>query len=83
MRFRYTDEMTLDDGAKLDSITYTDLTVGYNPSFANEALTITLGINNLFDQDPPVCFPCGVIGMSITSHGLPGRYGYLRLTYQN
>ena len=80
--FRWVDEMTLDSGAKLDSAVFTDLQVRYNPEFLDDALTLTVGFNNLFDEDPPVCFPCGVIGLSTVSHDLPGRVGYLRVTYQ-
>ena len=41
-----------------------------------------VGLNNLFDEDAPVCFPCGVIGMSQVVHDLPGRIGYARATYR-
>ena len=82
LAFRWTDEMTLANGNKLDSVMFTDLRVTYRPAFADDALTLALGLNNLLDEDPPVCFPCGVIGMSIVSHDLPGRVGYLRATYQ-
>ncbi len=80
--FRWVDEMVLDGGAKLDSVLFTDLQVRYNPEFLDDALTVAVGFNNLFDEDPPVCFPCGVIGLSTVSHDLPGTVGYLRVTYQ-
>ena len=38
--------------------------------------------NNVLDEDPPVCFPCGVIGLSTVAHDLPGRVGYLKVSYQ-
>lgn len=82
MAFRWVDEMTLDGGTKVESVMFTDLRVAYRPRFADDALTIALGFNNVFDEDPPVCFPCGVIGMSTVSHDLPGRIGYLRVSYQ-
>ncbi|NNG12060.1 MAG: TonB-dependent receptor, partial [Halobacteria archaeon] len=83
LRFRWVDEMLLDSGSKLDSAMFTDLRVSWNPDFMDEALTISVGLNNLLDEDPPVCDACGVIGMSPVSHDLPGRVGYLRFTYQN
>lgn len=49
----------------------------------DEALTLTFGFNNLFDTDPPVCFPCGVIGMSTVVHDLPGRVGYIKAAYRS
>jgi len=60
---------------------FTDLRASYTPAMLDESLTVTLGFNNVFDEDPPVCFPCGVIGLSTVSHDLPGRVGYLRVSY--
>jgi iron complex outermembrane receptor protein len=80
--FRWTDDMTTADGFNLDSVMFTDLRASYNPSILDDALTITLGFNNVLDEDPPVCFPCGVIGLSTVSHDLPGRVGYLRVVYE-
>ncbi len=80
--FRWVDEMDLGGGNTLDSVMFTDLQVRYNPEFLNDSLTVAIGFNNLFDEDPPVCFPCGVIGLSTVSHDLPGTVGYLQVTYQ-
>jgi len=82
LRFRWVDEMALDSGSTLDSAMFTDLRLSWNPDFADDSLTFTLGLNNLLDEDPPVCDACGVIGMSPVSHDLPGRVGYFRVTYQ-
>ncbi|MFQ6005230.1 MAG: TonB-dependent receptor plug domain-containing protein [Woeseia sp.] len=80
--FRWVDEMLTDGGNPLDSALFTDLQVRYNPAFLDDALTVAVGFNNLFDEDPPVCFPCGVIGLSTVSHDLPGTIGYVRVSYQ-
>ncbi len=80
--FRWTDDMTTDGGGELDSVMFADLRATYTPDMWDDAVTITLGFNNVFDEDPPVCFPCGVIGLSTVSHDLPGRVGYLRFTYE-
>ena len=87
LSFRWIDEMITDSGTgpdaqKLDSAVFTDLQVRYNPAFLDDALTVAIGFNNLFDEDPPLCNPCGVIGMSIAVHDLPGTVGYVRVTYQ-
>ena len=79
--FRWTDAMTLGDGEPVDSAAFTDLRLIYSPSSAADGWTISLGFNNLFDEEPPICFPCGVNGMSQVVHDLPGRVGYLRLVY--
>ena len=81
--FRWTDDMTTDDGSKLDSAMFTDLQAQLSSlTILNDALTFSFGFNNVLDEDPPVCFPCGVIGLSTVSHDLPGRVGYLRVTYE-
>ncbi len=82
LTFRWTDDMMVIDGEPLDSVMFTDLRASYNPEWMDDSLTFTLGINNLLDEDPPTCFPCGVIGMSTVSHDLPGRVGYIRATYE-
>jgi iron complex outermembrane receptor protein len=80
--FRWVDEMITDGTQKLDSALFTDLRANYNPEWMNEALTFTIGFNNIFDEDPPLCDACGVIGMSPVSHDLPGRVGYVRVSYR-
>ena len=82
LAFRWMDDMILEYGSKLDSAMFTDLQVRYNPEFMDDALTVAIGFNNLFDEDPPVCDPCGVIDLSTVSHDLPGTVGYIRVTYQ-
>ena len=63
-------------------VAFTDLRFSYNPDFLSDALTLSFGFNNVFDEDPSVCDACGVIGMSPVSHDLPGPVGYLRVTYE-
>lgn len=82
LAFRWIDDMLLDSGSNLDSAMFTDLQVRYNPSFMDDALTVAVGFNNLFDTAPSTCDACGVIGMSIVVHDVPGTVGYVRVTYQ-
>jgi len=82
LTIRWVDDMLLDSGSNLDSVAFTDLRFTYNPDILGEALTLSLGFNNVFDEDPPVCDACGVISMSPVSHDLPGRVGYFRVTYE-
>ena len=78
--FRWTDSMELSGGTEVDSVLFTDLRVAYTPTWQDGAWQIALGANNLFDEDPPVCFPCGVIGMSQVVHDLPGN-GWLSASF--
>ncbi len=82
LAFRWTDSLLLEDDSKLDSAMFTDLQVRYNPAFMDDAYTIALGFNNLFDEDPPPCDDCGGPGVSIVVHDIPGVVAYLRVTYQ-
>jgi len=82
LSLRWTDEMLLDSGSTLDSVFFTDIRASYNPSWADDSMMITIGFNNVLDEDPPVCDACGIIGMSPVSHDLPGRVGYIRLSYE-
>ena len=80
--FRWTDEM-IANNIKVDSALFTDLRATYNPPVWDDALTITLGFNNVLDEDPPLCNDCGGPGMSRVSHDLPGRVAYLRFVYEH
>lgn len=78
LTLRWMDELLLDSGSTLDSILYTDVLVSYHLPFGGESTRLSIGINNLFDEDPSVCDACGVVSMS-PFHDLPGTYGYVRL----
>ena len=80
MTFRFVDDMIQESGNTLDSVLYTDLRVRYTVPWATDgSMDLILGVNNLFDEDPPLCDSCGVISMSPVVHDLPGSVGYFRL----
>lgn len=78
--FRYTDSMETASGETLDSAVFTDVQFSYIPPIANDAIKLTFGMNNVLDEDPPV-LDTSLVGMSLVSHDLPGRVGYLRVSY--
>lgn len=39
-----------------------------------------VGVNNLFDTDPPACFSCGLNNFDPTTYDVPGVYYYARAT---
>ena len=78
---RWTDSLTLAGGSEVDAALFTDVSLSYTPGL-NGSWTATVGFNNVLDEDPPLCFPCGVIGMSTVVHDLPGRVGYFRLAFR-
>jgi iron complex outermembrane receptor protein len=69
------------DGAKLNSRTYVDAQVRWQPAFLDD-LSIALGANNLFDKAPPGCISCGLNNYDPNAYDAPGQFFYLRLTYR-
>ncbi|WP_435418676.1 TonB-dependent receptor [Parerythrobacter aurantius] len=79
---RYIDSVVEGDGNELASRFYTDVQLGFRPAFLDEAFRLTLGVVNVFDQDPPPCFSCTGPNYDPTTYDIPGRYGYVRLSYK-
>ena len=67
---------------KLGSRLYTDAQFIFTPSMLGRRVALTLGVNNLFDRDPPACFTCSVNNYDPTTYDVPGRFGYARITYK-
>ena len=68
------------NGNKLNSRLYTDVQLRFNaPSFADR-FGFALGVNNLFDKDPPGCISCGLNNFDPGTYDVPGRYLYARAT---
>ena len=60
---------------------YTDVQFIFRPAILDSRLALTLGINNLFDKDPPACFSCSLNNYDPTTYDVPGRFGYARLSW--
>ncbi|URD61788.1 TonB-dependent receptor [Sphingomonas sp. KRR8] len=71
-----------DNGNKLNNRLYTDVQVSFLPTMIDRRLALTVGVNNLFDKDPPACFSCSVNNYDPTTYDVPGRFGYVRLSYK-
>ncbi|WP_375391327.1 TonB-dependent receptor domain-containing protein [uncultured Sphingomonas sp.] len=79
---RYIDNVIeIQNGNALDQRFYTDGQVQFRPSWLDRRLAFTLGVNNLFDQDPPACFSCSLNNYDPTTYDVPGRFGYLRVSF--
>ncbi|MDQ2972382.1 MAG: TonB-dependent receptor, partial [Pseudomonadota bacterium] len=60
----------------LGATTYHDVRVSWKvPTALN--LTVSGGVNNLFDKDPPVCVSCSLNGYDASNYDLPGRFWYV------
>ena len=77
---RYIDAVHEADGKRLKSIFYGDAQLGH--SFMDRRLQLTLGVNNIFNQDPPACFSCTGPNYDPSTYDVPGQFGYARLTYK-
>jgi len=68
------------NGNKLGSRLYVDAQIRFTaPSFADR-FGFALGVNNLFDKDPPGCISCGLNNFDPGTYDVPGRYLYARAT---
>jgi iron complex outermembrane receptor protein len=79
---RYIDHVTEADGHKMNSRFYGDAQIVYTPSLLNEKFSITFGVINLFNQDPPPCNTCTGPNYDPTTYNVPGQFGYVRLAYK-
>jgi iron complex outermembrane receptor protein len=53
--------------------------VGYLAFDGN--LELTFGVNNVLDEDPPVCYSCSLNGYDPSIYDVPGRFAYLRVNW--
>jgi iron complex outermembrane receptor protein len=65
---------------KLGITVYNDVQVVWSPEF-DHRLTVTAGVNNLLDRNPPSCFSCSLNGFEGATYDVPGIFGYLSATY--
>ncbi|WP_375419824.1 TonB-dependent receptor domain-containing protein [uncultured Sphingomonas sp.] len=60
---------------------YGDAQLIIRPEWVDSRFALTVGVNNVFDKDPPACFSCSLNNYDPTTYDVPGRFGYLRLSY--
>lgn len=65
---------------KLDSTFFNDVQVTYT-AFDGQ-VDFTLGVNNVLDEDPPVCYSCSLNGYDPSIYDVPGRFTYLRAVWR-
>ncbi|HTU62284.1 MAG TPA: hypothetical protein VMF89_27685, partial [Polyangiales bacterium] len=59
---------------------YNDVRVTWNPSF-DDRLTVMVGVNNIFNVDPPICYSCALNGFNGGTYDVPGVFGYISAGY--
>jgi iron complex outermembrane recepter protein len=64
---------------KMSATTYVDLQGTWSPAAFDNAWAFTLGVNNVFDQDPPNCYSCALNSFDPTTYDVPGIFWYARV----
>jgi iron complex outermembrane receptor protein len=63
---------------KLGSTTYNDLQINYHLNWQKGA-RFTVGVNNLFSKEPPICLSCSLNGYDPSTYDMPeSRFVYMR-----
>ncbi len=66
----------------LGSVTYHDMQFGWKNAFALEGLKLSVGGNNVFGKEPPVCVTCSLNGYDAGTYDLPGAFWYVSADYR-
>jgi iron complex outermembrane receptor protein len=67
---------------ELAATVYNDAQISWKNAFTVEGMQMSLGVNNLFDKDPPECTSCTLNGYDAGTYDLPGRFWYVSLDYK-
>jgi iron complex outermembrane recepter protein len=65
----------------LKSTVYNDVQVEWADAFTLKGLQVAVGVNNVFSQDPPVCYTCTLNGYDAGTYDLPGSFWNVRFKY--
>ena len=66
----------------LGSTTFWDMQVSWKNAFSVEKLQVSLGANNIFGKEPPVCLTCSLNGYDAGTYDLPGSFWYMSAEYR-
>ena len=67
---------------RLKNTFYGDVQVQFSPSAFDRKVVFTVGVNNVFNQDPPACGTCTGPNYDPTTYDVPGQFGYARIAYR-
>ncbi|TWG92178.1 iron complex outermembrane receptor protein [Luteimonas sp. J16] len=69
------------DRNDLGSTTYHDAQLSWAGDARAKDFRVTLGVNNVFAKDPPICLSCTLNGYDASTYDLPGRFWYARVGF--
>ena len=64
----------------LGATTYHDAQVSWRTDAWMKGVKVSVGVNNVFDKNPPICLSCTLNGYDPGTYDLPGRYTYAKLS---
>ncbi|MDP4528612.1 TonB-dependent receptor [Alkalimonas delamerensis] len=68
---------------RLGSVVYHDLQLSWQTEALLNGLQLTVGLNNLFGKEPPICLSCTLNGYDPSNYEMPGsRFWYLQTRLQ-
>jgi iron complex outermembrane receptor protein len=59
---------------QLGNTLYNDAQVAWSQAFGVENFKLALGVNNIFSEDPPICYSCQLNGYDAGTYDLPGIF---------
>jgi iron complex outermembrane receptor protein len=65
----------------LKAVLYNDAQVEWSDAFHAKGLRLALGVNNVFGQNPPICYTCTLNGYDAGTYDLPGAFWNVRVKY--
>ncbi len=66
-------------GNRLGDTFYGDVRLTFTPAALSHKVDFTVGVNNVFNKNPPACFSCTGPNYDPTTYDVPGQFGYLRV----
>ena len=78
---RYISSVLENTGHRMASTFYGDIQLYLSPSWMDNRWRLTVGVNNLFNKNPPPCFTCDSANYDPTTYDVPGQFGYARLSF--
>lgn len=64
----------------LGSTIYNDVHVTFGTRLFGADSSLTVGVENIFDEDPPICLSCSLNGYDPSTYRIPGRFLFGRLS---
>lgn len=77
---RYISSVTEGNGHVMGNVFYGDIQAFFSPAWMDHRTRLTIGVNNVFDRDPPACFTCDSANFDPSTYDIPGQFGYVRLS---